>query len=177
MSTEVREKKARIIDQLEEAFRKCNIAVLTDYRGMSTAEITALRRKLQDSGSQYHVVKNTLARFAAERLGWDDPGSAFEGPIAVAYGYGDISVTAKIIADYVRDIKENLSIKGGFLNGRAITDGEVITLSTLPSREILLAKVLGQMKSPVATLLGCLSSPLRGMMGVLQARIKQLEGE
>ncbi len=172
-----REKKTQIIDSLQETFSKCSISILTDYRGLATSEMTSLRRKLQESGSEYRVVKNTLARFAAERAGKGDLVSSFEGPIAIAFGYGDITVPAKVLAGYIRDSASSLSIKGGFLGDRLLTAEEVMTLSRLPSREILLAMVLGQMKSPVSGLLNCLISPIRGIMGVLQARINQLEGE
>ena len=150
---------------------------MTDYRGLSTSEITTLRRRLEESGIEYKVVKNTLARFAAERAGKDDLVSSFEGPIAIAFGYGDITAPAKVLAGYIRDSQASLSIKGGFSGDRLLTSEEVMTLSTLPSREILLARVLGQMASPISALLGCLTTPVRGLAVVLQARIKQLEGE
>jgi large subunit ribosomal protein L10 len=172
-----KEKKAQIIDRLQEAFSKCSIGILTDYRGLSTPEITILRRKLRESSVEYKVVKNTLARFAAERTGKDDLVSSFEGPIAIAFGYDDITEPAKALAGYIRASQASLSIKGGFLSDRLLTSEDVATLSTLPSREILLAKVLGGMQSPIVTLVSCLTTPIRGIIGVLQARIKQLEGE
>ncbi len=172
-----REKKAQIIDRLQDAFSKCSIGILTDYRGLSTPEITVLRRKLRESSVEYKVVKNTLARFAGERAGKGDLVSFFEGPIAIAFGYGDITEPAKALADYIRTSKASLSIKGGFLGGRLLTSEDVATLSTLPSREILLAKVLGGMQGPIVTLVGCLTTPMKGIIRVLQARIKQLEGE
>ncbi len=172
-----REKKTQIIDSLQGTFAKCSIGILTDYRGLSTPAMTTLRRRLQESGSEYRVVKNTLARIAAERAGKNDLASSFEGPVAIAFGYGDIAAPAKVLSGYIRDSQASLSIKGGFLNDRLLTSEEVMTLATLPSREILLARVLGQMKSPVSALLGCLTAPIRGVIGVLQARIKQLEGE
>lgn len=172
-----REKKTQIIDSLQEAFTKCSITILTDYQGLATPEMTDLRRKLQESGNEYRVVKNTLARLAAERAGKDGLAGSFNGPIAIAFGYGDIMAPARVLAGYIRDSTVSLSIKGGFLNDRLLTSEEVMTLSTLPPREILLARVLGQIKSPVSALLGCLTTPIRGIIGVLQARIKQLEGE
>jgi large subunit ribosomal protein L10 len=172
-----REKKVQIIGELQEVFSACSIGVLTDYRGLSTAEITELRRALRNSGIKYRVVKNTLARFAAERAGKDELVSFLEGPVAIAFGYGDISESAKILADYIRSAKTSLSIKGGFLSDRVLTRGDVETLATLPSREILLSRVLAGMQSPVVTLISCLANPMRGFMGVLQARMKQLEGE
>lgn len=172
-----REKKAQTIDRLQEAFSRCSISILTDYRGLATSELTALRRRLQESGSEYKVVKNTLARFAAERAGQDDLVSVLEGPIAIAFGYDDITTPAKVLAGYIKDSNTSLSIKGGFSGDRLLTSAEVITLATLPSREILLSRVLGQMRSPISALLTCLISPISGIIGVLQARIKQLEGE
>ncbi len=172
-----REKKTQIIDRLQESFSKCNMCILTDYRGLVTSEMTDLRRRLQKSNSEYKVVKNTLARFAAARVGKDDLGSSFKGPIAIAFGYGNVTEPAKVLLDYIRDSKASLTIKAGILGDRLLTPDEVTTLSTLPSREILLARVLGQMKSPVSALLGCLTTPLRGFIGVLQARINQMEGE
>ena len=177
MSTESRAKKTKIIESLQEAFSRCSISILTDYRGLTTSEMTTLRRRLQESGSEYKVVKNTLARFAAERAGRDKLVNSFEGPVAIAFGYGDITAPAKVLADYIREVRENISIKAGSLGNRLLTVDDVMTLATLPSREILLAKVLGQIESPISALLGCLTTPIRGIIGVLQARLKQLEGE
>jgi len=172
-----REKKAQIIDSLQEVFSKCNIGILTDYRGLSASEINALRRSLGESGIGYKVVKNTLARFAAERAGKDELVSLFEGPVAIAFGYGDITEPARALTDYIRNSKASLSIKGGFLGDRVLTLEEVETLSTLPSREILLARILGGMQIPMATLVNYLTIPIKGIIGTLQARIQQLEGE
>jgi large subunit ribosomal protein L10 len=172
-----REKKAQIIDRLQDTFSKCSIGIFTGYRGLSTPEITILRRKLRESSVEYKVVKNTLARFAVERAGKGDLASFFEGPIAIAFGYGDIIEPAKILTDYISTSKASLSIKGGFLGDRLLALEDVVTLSILPSREILLAQVLNGMQSPITTLVSCFTTPIRGIMGVLQARIKQLEGE
>lgn len=172
-----RQEKTQIIDRLQEGISKCSIGILTDYRGLSTSEMNALRAKLRELGVEYKVVKNTLARFAVERAGRNDLVSSFEGPIAIAFGYGDIIEPARALADYIDTSKASLSIKGGFLSDRLLTSGEVTTLATLPSREILLAKLLGGMQSPVTALVSCLATPISGVIGVLQARIQQLEGE
>ena len=172
-----REKKAQTIDRLQEVFSKCSIGILTDYRGLSVPEITDLRRRLKASGIEYKVVKNTLARFAAGRAGKDELASFFVGPVAIAFGYGDITEPARALADYIGTSKASLSIKGGFLGDSLLTVEDVMTLSVLPSREVLLAKVVGGMQIPVLALLGCLTTPIRGFIGMLQARIQQLEGE
>lgn len=172
-----REKKVLIIDNLKDLVTKCNIGILTDYRGLSASEMTILRRRLRELGIEYKVVKNTLARFAVERAGRDELVNLFEGPIAIAFGYGDITEPARALDEYIRTSKTSLSIKGGFLTDRLLTSDEVTTLSKLPSREILLGKVLGGMQAPILALLACLTTPMRGIMGVLQARIKQLEAK
>ena len=172
-----REKKAQIIDELQEVFSKSGIVILTDYRGLSTAEMGTLRRALGKSDVEYRVVKNTLARFAAERADRSGFADLFQGPVAIAFSSGDVVAPAKVLSDYIQTTKSIMSIKGGFLGDRLLTAGDVKTLSALPSREILIAKVLGWMQSPIAALVNCLVTPMRGFMGVLQARIKQLEGE
>ncbi|MCL0052933.1 50S ribosomal protein L10 [Dehalococcoidales bacterium] len=171
-----REKKAQTIEKLKQLFSKCSIGILTDYRGLSAPEITDLRGKLRESGIEYKVVKNTLARFAAERAGKKELASLFEGPVAIAFGYGDISKPARVLADYIHTSQASLSIKGGFLSDRLLTSEEVITLSTLPPREVLLARVVGGMQSPILTLLSYLTTPIQSFIRVLQARIQQLEG-
>ena len=171
-----KEKKAQIIDALQSEFSNCNIGIMTDYRGLSNAEITELRRKVQASDGTYKVVKNTLARFAAERAERPELAVSFKGPVAIAFGYGDIIQIARAIADHVRTSGTTVSIKAGFLPERVLTAEEVNSLARLPSREVLVARVVGGMKSPIWRLVGVLTGPLRGLSGVLQARIEQLEG-
>ncbi|MFC2002519.1 50S ribosomal protein L10 [Chloroflexota bacterium] len=172
-----KEEKALIIDELRELFAECSIGILTDYRGLSTAEITALRRKLEESEVKYRVVKNTLAQFAAERADMGELVNSFQGPVAIAFGYREITEAAKALLEYIRGSKSTLGIKGGFLADRLLTAGDVETLATLPPREVLLAKILGGMQSPILALLTCLTAPVRGIIGGLQARIQQLEAE
>ncbi|MFC1931314.1 50S ribosomal protein L10 [Chloroflexota bacterium] len=171
-----REKKVQIVNELQEIFAKCNVGIFTDYRGLSTAELTELRRALRNSEVKYRVIKNTLARFAAEKAGKNELVDLFEGPVAIAFSYGDIIEPAKILANFISTSKTSLSIKGGFLSDRVLTPGDVEALAALPSKEMLIAKVLAGMQSPIVTLISCLSNPMRGFVGVLQARVKQMEG-
>lgn len=171
----IREKKVQTVERLSGFFSGCSVGILTNYQGLTAPEITTLRRKLEESGIKYRVVKNTLARFAAEKAGREDLGGIFEGPVAIAFGYGDIIESTKALTDYIRTSKVSLVIKGGFLGDRLLTSEDVAALAKLPSREVLIARVLGGMQSPIAALINCLSSPLRGAINVLQARIQQLE--
>jgi large subunit ribosomal protein L10 len=171
-----REKKAKIIDGLEQVFSRCSVGILTDYRGLSAAEMTGLRRRLRELGIEYKVVKNTLARLAAQKGGREELASSFEGPVAIAFGYGDIAEPARALASYIQTSKSVMSIKGGFLPSRLLTAEDVITLSTLPSKEVLVARVLAGMQKPILALVSYLNTPMGGIVGLLQARIQQLEG-
>jgi large subunit ribosomal protein L10 len=169
-------KKEEAVESLQEVFSKCDIGILTDYRGLKTFELNELRRKLKEASVEYKVVKNSLAQIAAKNAGLDYLEGAFVGPVAVAFGYGDVTGAIKALSDYIRTTKSVLSIKGGFLEDRVLTAQELDTLARLPSREVLLAKVVGGMQGPIYGLVNVLAGPIRGMMGVLQARIQQLEG-
>ncbi|MBI4284858.1 MAG: 50S ribosomal protein L10 [Chloroflexi bacterium] len=172
----LKEKKASIIEALQQEFASSNISLLTDYRGMTAAELNELRRKLRAAKAELKVTKNTLARFAAQKAGKGNVASLLEGPVAIAFGRGDAAELAKLLTDYIRGAKTNLSIKGGMLGSRVLTPEDVSALSTLPSREVLIAQVLGSIQAPIAALLAQLAAPLSGLRGVLEARIKQLEG-
>jgi large subunit ribosomal protein L10 len=171
-----REKKTEIIESLQGLFARCSVAILTDYRGQSANQMTELRRRLGQAGIDFKVVKNTLARFAAQRSGREELASFFEGPVAIAFGYGDITGLAKALAGYIEETKAAMTIKGGFLADRLLTKEEVTTLSTLPSKEVLLARVVGGVQSPISALVSQLAYPMRGLIAGLQARIQQLEG-
>ncbi len=170
------EKKAKIIDDLQKVFDKSNIIILTDYRGLHTAEMNEVRRALKKTNADYRVVKNTLARFAAEKVGKKDLDTLLKGPVAVALGYGDVIEPAKALANYIRETKSTLRVKGGFLGTRLLTAEEVAELAKMPPREVILAQVLGGIQSPISSFISYLASPMRGMLGILQARIKQMEG-
>jgi large subunit ribosomal protein L10 len=170
------EKKKQIMDGLEKTFAQSNSGIMTDYRGLKTSDVVAIRRKLKDTGAEFHVVKNTLARIAAGKAGKDQIGSLFEGPLAVAFVKEDISRTAKVLTDHITTAKLGMTIKGGFLGNKLLTPKEVATIATLPSRQVLLGRVMGGIQGPLYALMNQVNAPLRGLVTVLQGRIKQLEG-
>lgn len=170
-----RERKAQTIDNLQQLVSECSIGVLTDYRGLSAQEMTVLRRTLRGSGIVFRVVKNTLARFAVQRAGREELVSLLDGPVAIAFGYGEITEPPRVLNAYINTSKSSLVVKGGFLGDRVLTTEDVTIISTAPPREVLLVKVVGGMQIPIYALANHLAAPLQGMMGMLQARIKQLE--
>ncbi|MDD5126514.1 MAG: 50S ribosomal protein L10 [Dehalococcoidales bacterium] len=170
-----REHKAKVIEELQEAFGKASIGVITDYRGIPTPELNILRKKLREAGISLKVVKNTLAEIAAKNAGREDLTKSFAGPAAVVLGYDDVSHPAKILTEHIRSTKSALKIKSGFLKGNLLTEQDIQTLATLPSREVLISQVLAGMQSPIAIFITYLASPLSGLVNVLEGHRKQLE--
>lgn len=172
----VKENKKEQVSRVEEYLSNCSIAVVTDYRGLPVSELGKLRRQLKDSGIEYHVVKNTLASIAAEKTGNQALSDLLKGPSAIAFGHGDATDPPKILLDYIRMSRSTLNIKGGVLNGRLLTSQEIVAISLLPPREVLLAYVLQRLQTPIYALVFVLSAQMRGLLQVLEARKEQLEG-
>ncbi len=170
------EKKKTIIDGLEKTFAQCDSGIMTDYRGLKTSDLVALRRKLKETGAEFHVVKNTLARIAAGNAGKDQIGSLFEGPMAIAFAKEDISRSAKALTDHIASSKLAMTVKGGFLGNKVLTSREITVIASLPSRQVLIGRVMGGIQGPLYALMNQVNAPLRGLVTVLQGRIKQLEG-
>ncbi len=169
-------KKVEIVNQLADMISRGTIAIATDYRGLSVSEMSQLRSRLRELGIEYRVVKNTLCRFAAEKAGKPALSSIVDGPTAIAFGYGDVAEPARALANYLRSSKTTLSIKGGLLGEQVLSIAEVTTLSGLPSKDVLISKLLAGMQAPIAALLNTLTASMQGLIVVLQARVKQMEG-
>lgn len=173
----VREYKVQAVDELADTLSRSIIAIVTENRGVSANSVTQLRRQLREAGVEYRVIKNTLMIFAADKAKKPGIKPMLEGPTAVAFGFKSEVTPAKVLADFIRISGARLKIKGAVLGSRILDTREVAFLTTLPSREILLADILGKMKSPMAATVFVLGSPLRGLLGVLQARGRQLESQ
>jgi large subunit ribosomal protein L10 len=171
-----REKKQETVKKVEKVIGDAKVAVVTDYRGMTVADMNKLRRKLKEAGVEYRVVKNNLAAIAAKNAGKEDLGKLLIGPSAVAFGYSDEVAPARLLTEYIRMTKPPLRIRGGLLQNRVLSPEEVGALAAMPAREVMVARVVGQMKSPLYMLVTVLNGNLVGLTRVLQARKEQLEG-
>ena len=171
------EKKVNVVADLQDVFDKCSIGILTDYRGLSTGELSVLRRKLREAGVEYRVVKNSLAQIAFRQAGQEAMAALFIGPVAVAIGYGEVPDTARAVTEYISANKSTLEVRSGFYGDTVLTKKDIENLAKLPPREILLAQVIGGIQAPISGLVNVLAGPIRNVMGVLQARITQLEGQ
>jgi large subunit ribosomal protein L10 len=172
-----KEDKEQVVAELTERLRTSDTLLVADYRGLTMPQIDALRSRLIESGARFTVVKNTLTRRAAEAAGADALLTLLEGPSAIAFleADGDMVAAAKALADSARESRV-LAIRGGVMQGRAITAEEVQSLATLPPLEILRSQVLAAIIAPVTAIAGLVNAPLQNLYGLLDARIDQLGG-
>lgn len=150
--------KAGAVSEITEAFQSSSAAVLTEYRGLSVAQLKKLRRAL-GNGNSYAVVKNTLAKIGAKNAGVEGIDDMLAGPSAIAFVKGDPVDAAKAIRDFA---KENplLVIKGGIMDGKILTAKEINKLADLESREVLLAKLAGAMNASLTKAAYLFNAPL-----------------
>jgi large subunit ribosomal protein L10 len=168
--------KAAIIDELADQLGRAKLTIIADYRGLKVSDLQGLRRTLTPVGAEVRVAKNTLTTLAATKAGIDGMEALLEGPTALVLAYQDPVQASKIISDFVRTSRV-LTVRGGVLDSRVVSAPEVDTIATLPSREELLAKLLGMLASPMARAAGVLSGPVRSLPYLLNARADQLGGE
>jgi large subunit ribosomal protein L10 len=167
--------KAAAVAELTDAFRGSSAAVLTEYRGLTVAQLKELRRSLAGNAT-YAVVKNTLTKIAAKEAGVDTLDSLLEGPSAIAFITGDPVEVAKSLRDFGRN-NPLLVVKGGVLEGKALSADEVRKLADLESREVLLAKLAGAMKASLSQAVGLFAAPLSQAARLLAALEEQKRGE
>jgi large subunit ribosomal protein L10 len=172
-----KEDKEQVVKELTERLRTSDTLLVADYRGLTMPQIDALRSRLIESGARFTVVKNTLTRRAAEAAGADALLTLLEGPSAIAFleADGDMVAAAKALADSARESRV-LEIRGGVMQGRAITAEEVQSLANLPPIDVLRGQVLAAIIAPLTAIAGLISAPLQNLHGLLDARIEQLGG-
>lgn len=161
------EKTSRVAEMKEKISASKGV-VFTDYRGISVALDTQLRRKLREAGVEYRVVKNAYTRLAAEELGIEGLNEHLTGPVSVAISYDDPIAPAKILADFIKEHK-TIAIKAGLLESRVLDVEAVNALAALPSREVLLGKLLGSMNAPISGAVNALHGNLRNLVYTLEA--------
>ena len=156
-SANVLEQKKQVVAELIETLKSAQAGVLVDYRGITVEQDTKLRTKLREAGVEYKVVKNTLTRFAANEVGFQELDEQLNGPTALAVSTTDAVAPAKVISDFAKEV-EALQIKAGFVDGKVISLDEVKQLADTPSREVLLAKIMGSLNAPISKLVRTLQA-------------------
>jgi len=171
-----RQEKEAVVEMLREKFQNSKVIILTDYKGLNVAAMNKLRRKMQAADSEFKVVKNTLTKRVTHEMGLEDLDPFLEGPTAIATSSTDPVAPAKVLKEISKEHKE-LEIKAGLLEGSVVDIAAIKALADLPSREILLAQVVGGMQAPLSGFAGALQRLLRNFAYALEAIRKQKAGE
>ncbi len=175
----IRPEKQAAVASLKEQLSTAKGVVLTGYKGLTVAQDMKLRAKFREAGVSYHVVKNTMLRIAANETGLEGLDPVLNGTTAIAVSADDAVAPAKVIYDFIKENKlektEVLTIKAGVVEGKIIGVDEVKALASLPSREVLIAKVLGSMQAPISGMVNVLQGTIRNMVYVLDAIRAQKE--
>jgi large subunit ribosomal protein L10 len=169
-----KEKVAEITQKLRNA--KC--VVLVSYSGITVEEITSLRAKCRDAGVDYVVYKNNLMIRALDSLDIHDFDHLLVGPCAYAFSDNDPVAPAKVLTDYITQSRSNkISIKAGLVEGQFMDVAGVDALAKLPSKDVLVARLMGSLNAPITNLVGVLSATLRSLVYAIEAVRKQKAGE
>lgn len=172
----LRTDKERIVEELAAELGSAETLIVADYRGLTNKQLEALRDQLLPQGARLRIVKNTLTRRAAEQAGADELLVMLEGPTAIAFieSSGDPAAVAKALAATAKETNV-LTLRGGILEGKALSGEDVDRLATLPPVDVLRGQLVGAIVAPLTQLLGLVSAPLRDLHGLIDARIEQLE--
>jgi large subunit ribosomal protein L10 len=169
-----REKKVERSTELHRQFAEAKLALVTEYRGLTAGQLDRLRREVREAAGEYRVAKNTLARRAVS----EGRGAAIErllvGPTAFVFGYQDPVAVAKVVIKFATD-HEALTIKGAVLDGEYLDAAAVKTLAELPSREVLLGRLLAVLQEPAVRLVRLLQEPATRMVRLLDAARRERE--
>lgn len=164
--------KEAIVSDVAEELKNAQGVILTEYRGLSVAQITELRKKLRDSDTHFTVVKNTLFKRATEGIISPDPklDETLNGPTAVGFANKDAIESAKAILDYIAANRNTpLKVKGALVDGRFYDAKQVEALSKIPPRPVLIAQMLGSFNAPITGLVGTLNGVVSNFVYTLQA--------
>jgi large subunit ribosomal protein L10 len=162
-----RAEKQQEVDSLSEQFRSIDSAFLIDYRGLKVVDATELRRKIREIDGQYIVVKNTLALRAAKQTRFEQLEPYFQGPTALAYHRKDVVGLAKLLTE-IRRGNPNFEFKAALVEGRVVSTNEIQAIASMPSREVMLGKLVFLLKAPLQRLHTVLKAPVRNLSLVLK---------
>jgi large subunit ribosomal protein L10 len=161
------EAKQATVAELKDELSNAKATIVADYRGLTVSDISAVRRTLRGQGISYRVVKNRLAKIAAQEVGNGELNELLVGPSALAMGSGDEVVLARTFLEAIRPFR-SVVVRGAILNGKRVDGDSVTRLATLPSREVLLGQLAGGFASPLSSMASLLAAPLRNLGYALQ---------
>ncbi|GMR14122.1 MAG: 50S ribosomal protein L10 [Gemmatimonadota bacterium] len=169
--------KETFVTDFRDKVKKAPVLYLTDFTGLDVKSMTELRQRMKESGAEYLVVKNRLAKLAIEELDFPDLGDSLLGPTGVVLGYDGPVEPAKALADFAKEHDDKPVFKIGVMDNALVSAEEIQKLAKLPPREQLLAALAGALEAPMAALASALEGKIQEMAGVLDALKNRKEGE
>lgn len=169
----LKSEKETVVKELNQKFSKVKSAIVAEFSKLNVETVNKLRKKFRDGGVEYKVIKNTLAKLAAKGTPLEQVSSDFTGPVALALGYGDVVVPAKILSDFIKDL-ETIKVRSAVVDGRKIDANGVKALAKLPGLPELRAKILGMINQPASKLVRTIAAPGGQLARVLKAREESL---
>jgi large subunit ribosomal protein L10 len=170
--SKVRPDKVAAVGDVTDRVADTATAVVTEYRGLTVSEISTLRRELRKADAEYKVAKNTLVRRAIAGTSVESLSPYLEGPTAIAWVKGDVSAVAKILRDFARTTP-SLVLKGGVMDGRALSAKELASLADLPSRDVMLSQLAGLIAAPMRQMAGLMKAVPQSFAYGLKALVEQ----
>ena len=171
--------KEEVVSNLRQVVERSKGAILTDYRGLTVAEVSNLRKKLRALDAEYHIVKNTLFKLALGGEISPELEALLTGPTAIVFAKADVVAPTKSILDFVRDAKkQDVKVKGGYIDGKVYSLEQVQALSKLPAKEVIVSQLIGAINGPTSQLVGTLDGIISEFVRTIQAMAdKQGGGE
>ena len=160
------QQKTKAVENLEKQARESAGLLVTSFKALKTVEFNEIRAKLRLLKCEYRVVKNSLTRIALKNAGMSELADMLQGPTALVLERGDAIAATKVIFEFAKT-HENLKVNGGYFEGKVLDGKELKAIAALPSREILLAQLLGTLQAPMVNLVSVLQAPMRDLVGVL----------
>ncbi|MGD0845247.1 MAG: 50S ribosomal protein L10 [Geobacteraceae bacterium] len=170
-----KESKQQVVAELHEKLQRAKAVFLADFRGMNVGKATDLRNELRKASVEYRVVKNTLLDLASRETDKESLSPHYIGPTAIAFSYDDPVAAAKVLSRFAKEQQATFKLKAGILSGKVISVADIQALADLPSREVLIAKLLGTMQAPMANFVGVLAAVPASFVRVLGAIKAQKE--
>ncbi|CAG0935123.1 50S ribosomal protein L10 [Geobacter sp.] len=171
-----RQTKQQQVAELHDKLKRAKAVFLADFRGMNVEQATMLRNELRAAAIEYKVAKNTLLELASKETDKESLSPHYAGPTAIAFSYDDPVAAAKVLSKFAKTQANTFKLKAGVLSGKPITVSDIQALADLPSREVLIAKLLGTINAPVANFVGVLAAVPGSFVRALNAIKVQKEG-
>lgn len=167
-------KKIQEVEELTDSLGRSTVVIGAEYRGLTVKETTALRSQLRNAGVEMRVVKNTLFKRAADAIGKETMIALADGPTALIIGFDDPIAPIKQVVEYQRTARNTFVARSAFLDGQVYVGPQLTDLATMPSKDEMIAELVGLLQSPIANLVGLLDATLQEFVGLIDARAEQV---